>query len=278
MAATYSPNMDATEERLTPSSLASTGCSQSTFNIEQQQQHTCSVQICMLASPAALAALAAAVVASATVPSHLPRIPCDFYVSHAHGSDSGAGSSKGTAFKTIDHARIAAQTVESGRGKRICLMADGVHYLTTMVNIGAKDTGTAAQPLQIVGCPDDVAAGNRPVVSGGRLIDGISFKADPAPSAGAGGSGLHRVSADISGAIRNGAIRPSLLLVNGEWAQRARSPPRGGADDASYSRQVLGLHAPHVDVNGALYHAVLQIGETPWCCIALDIVQGRTHD
>ena len=51
--------------------------------------------------------------------------------------------------------------------KTVCLLADGIHHITSMINFGSYNSGTEAHPVRLIGNPADIAAGRgRPVVSG----------------------------------------------------------------------------------------------------------------
>jgi len=162
-------------------------------------------------------------------PDHRAAAACTFYVSYAHGSDGAAGTSSPNAFKTVQK---AVDSTAGSKGKTVCLMADGPHYITRQINIGAYNSGTEDTLLKIIGDPADIAAGRgRPVVSGAVPIT-RPFTPDPG-AALQGAAAAQRVSASIAGL---GLKRPSTLLINGLYAQRARSPRRGMGINAAYSR------------------------------------------
>jgi hypothetical protein len=91
---------------------------------------------------------------------------CSFYVSYVAGSDNNTGTSPSAAFKGIQTAVDVAS--HSTSGKTVCLLSDGTHYLgDNAINIAGYNSGTKAEPVRIIGCPADLAAGQgRPIVSG----------------------------------------------------------------------------------------------------------------
>ena len=105
---------------------------------------------------------------------------CTFYVSYVAGSDSAAGTSVATAFKTIQKGIDApARSSVGGAGKTVCLISDGVHYINTTINFGTYNSGAAGSPVHVVGNPADIAAGRgRPVISGAVEIT-RTFSSDP---------------------------------------------------------------------------------------------------
>jgi len=121
------------------------------------------------------------------------------------GSDSGDGSSA-HPFRSIERARDAARAAAAtGKSDVIVLLHGGRYELTRTISFGPDDSGAIGHEIVYRAAP-----GERPVLSGGRLITGWK----PAPG------GLYQATVPKFLHFRQ-------LYVNGRRAIRSGSPPTG---------------------------------------------------
>lgn len=128
------------------------------------------------------------------------------------GSDEAVGS-EAAPFRTLTRARDEVRRVKQAGelpdgGVRV-IIHGGVHYLDEPLVLGPEDSGSAAAPIVYA-----AADGERPVLSGGRLITGLARNAD--------GSW----STTIPAAAKHGWVFRQLF-VNGRRYIPARSPNDG---------------------------------------------------
>ncbi len=92
------------------------------------------------------------------------------------GSDEAAGS-EAAPFRTLTRARDEVRRVKQAGelpdgGVRV-IIHGGVHYLDEPLVLGPEDSGSASAPIVYA-----AADGERPVLSGGRVITGLARNAD----------------------------------------------------------------------------------------------------
>jgi len=123
------------------------------------------------------------------------------------GRDGNAGT-MARPFRTVERAQAAVREVNRRMAADIVVtLRGGTYRLTDTLRFGAGDSGTGGHSVVYRAAP-----GERPVLSGGRLITGW----EPA------GEGRWRAHTDLA------AFRQ--LYVNGVRAQRARGGPLPGAE------------------------------------------------
>ena len=130
-----------------------------------------------------------------------------FYVAPG-GNDAWSGTrSEATAddgpFATLEAARDAARKAEAGRPRRI-VVAGGRYFLKATLVLDGRDSGLAVEP----------AAGARPVLVGGRRIEGWRKDGD-------------RFWAAAVPEAKGRAWDFRMLVVNGRFCPRARVPGDG---------------------------------------------------
>ncbi|HOJ21134.1 MAG TPA: right-handed parallel beta-helix repeat-containing protein [Armatimonadota bacterium] len=101
--------------------------------------------------------------------------PIEFHVAPG-GNDKAAGTAK-APFRTLARARDAIRALKRGKGlpeggARVILHG-GVYRLEEPFTLGPEDSGTAKAPIIYMAAP-----GERPVISGGRIIRGLRRQAD----------------------------------------------------------------------------------------------------
>ncbi|MFF1725453.1 hypothetical protein ACFVXS_41195, partial [Streptomyces sviceus] len=152
-------------------------------------------------------ALAAATVVIAAV---LPVQPAyaattNFYVDPANGSDSNAGTSTATAFKTIQAAQTAVRAVNANMSDDIVVnLRGGTYPLTAPISFGTSDSGTNGHTVVY-----QAYNGETPVITGGKAITGWTAAAN----------GEYKAPV--------GSLNFRQLYVNGVRATRARFPDIG---------------------------------------------------
>ena len=138
------------------------------------------------------------------------QAPIVYYVA-PNGSDQNAGK-LATPFATIEHARDAVRSLKRNGAPVTVYLRGGAYSLATPLHFLSEDSGTADAPVTYAAYKDE-----RPVISGGRRIDGWT----PATI-----NGKQLWTADIP-AVRDGKWYFRELWINGHRATRARSPNSG---------------------------------------------------
>eukprot|EP01048_Picozoa_sp_COSAG05_P008722 COSAG05_NODE_679_length_7979_cov_22.454442_10_plen_646_part_00 len=161
---------------------------------------------------------------------------CDLFVA-TDGSDGNDGRAVASPFQTLQHA-IWRQGSKGNCPRTICLRS-GVYRLNATVQVSAS-FAHAGCPLLVRTFPDDMARGERAVLSGGVRV-GPFVRKDPS-------------DAWLTAAPPAGAHRPSLMYAPGAGSarlQRARLPKRASGDatnrftgDASTFRYAGPLQPP----------------------------------
>ncbi|HEY3867281.1 MAG TPA: right-handed parallel beta-helix repeat-containing protein [Actinocrinis sp.] len=163
----------------------------------------------------ALAATAATLIAAFAVPAPAHALTAvDFYVSPS-GSDSNAGTSASSPFKTLAKAQSAVRAVDQADSGQITVyLAGGTYRLTSTLAFTSADSGTV----------DDIwwraESGAAPVVSGAKQITGWTE---------------HDAAHDIWQAPAPAGVDTRQLYVNGVRASRA-----GGALPVSVTQTATG--------------------------------------
>ncbi|MFF1723683.1 RICIN domain-containing protein [Streptomyces sviceus] len=191
-------------------------------------------------------ALAAATVVFAAV---LPVQPAfaaatNFYVDPVNGSDSNAGTSTATAFKTIQAAQTAVRAVNANMSDDIVVnLRGGTYPLTSPISFGTSDSGTNGHTVVY-----QAYNGETPVITGGKAITGWTAAAN----------GEYKAPV--------GSLNFRQLYVNGVRATRARFPDIGtdfqlqGSDKPNKLLKVLSSQVSNWD---QLSKAELML-ETQW--------------
>ena len=124
----------------------------------------------------------------------------DFYVAPG-GSDANPGTLK-SPFATLEKARDAVRAkIEQGLDRDVLVLVRGGRYeLASTITLGPQDSGTAEHGVTYASFP-----GERPILSGGRVITGWQPHRD----------GIWKASTSLE--FRQ-------LYVNGKRAVRARTP------------------------------------------------------
>lgn len=145
--------------------------------------------------------------------------PADFYVS-TNGNDHWSGrranpTTDDGPFATLERARIAVRTLlealKEPRPVRI-VVRGGTYYLENTLDFGLEDSGTERAPVTYA-----AAAGEKVVISGGRLLPGGQWSE---------GNGRKAWRVDVP-EVKAGKWRFRELFVNGERRPRTRLPREG---------------------------------------------------
>lgn len=131
----------------------------------------------------------------------------------AVGGDDAAAGTEEAPFRTLQRARDAIREMKGARGLPTggvrVVIHGGVHRLNEPLALGPEDSGTAEAPIVYAGAP-----GERPVLSGGRVISGLRQNADGSWST------VIPEAADRKWVFRQ-------LFINGRRYIPARSPNEG---------------------------------------------------
>jgi hypothetical protein len=151
-------------------------------------------------------ALAAAAVFAAVLPAQPAyAATTNFYVDPVNGSDSNAGTSTATAFKTIQAAKAAVRAVNANMSDDIVVnLRGGTYPLTSPISFGTGDSGTNGHTVVY-----QAYNGETPVITGAKAITGWTAASGGEYKAPVGGLDFRQ------------------LYVNGVRATRARFPDIG---------------------------------------------------
>lgn len=157
----------------------------------------------------------------------------DFYVA-PDGSDTGNGTLD-EPFASLEKARDAVRKrIAEGLDKDVVvLLRDGIYVLDRTLDFGPEDGGTSGHAITYAAYP-----GERPVISGGRIITGWQRRTD----------NMWTVKLDD---VKNGKWWFRQLYVDGKRLPRGRYPEEGFLKIKSVSKDSMKLRftAPLPDLN-----------------------------
>ncbi|RKP56328.1 hypothetical protein D7Z26_06580 [Cohnella endophytica] len=167
-----------------------------------------------------------------------------YYVDPVNGSDTNAGTSTSTAFKTITKAQSVVRTVNTNMTDDIIVnLRGGTYNLTSTINFTNADSGTNNHNVIYQAYNNEV-----PLLSGGQSITGWT----------AVGNGQYKASI--------GALNFRQLYVNGVRANRARMPKKGSnyqLQAVDKTNQKLTINSSQI-TNWANFGQVEMVLESQW--------------
>ena len=195
------------------------------------------------------------------LPARSDRAPT-FFVS-PNGNDNNDGRTRGTAFATLDRARLAVREILPSATSDIVVELAGGLYQETSVVFGPEDSGRPGVTVYY-----QAAAGERPILSAGFTLEqGIwdRVPADEVPQAG--GLPVYRTSLDRDGKLRHmyvneqranmtlsGVIGSSLRSMTGVPTVNIRTRFHADPNHESANPQEWAWHARNNVPAGIIFH------------------------